>query len=286
MLLDHPLTALIGRPFFVLNMLLLSVFGPVLLVALWQQWRHARWSKQARYEATLNRKALLWLHKHDDWDKVCLPDESPRETMYLPGWKPRWLLVTNRRVLLFAASARERRLQQEWTRRDVVFAGHPDQEPLARPARLWRRLLLARTNLTLRFHNGDRLTLRCASAFAAARVAKLLMQARPMVAPAVLAAPSDLRRPKAHRRWHEVAASFVIPGCGQWLQDRFVSGTVLFTAAVLLSLLDWGSIVWAAYEPKMHVSLLSKTLPLFTWLALALAAADAFHFSSTRKRVS
>ena len=37
LLLDHPLTALIGRPFFVLNMLLLSVFGPVLLVALWQQ---------------------------------------------------------------------------------------------------------------------------------------------------------------------------------------------------------------------------------------------------------
>ena len=51
LVLDHPLTALIGRPFFVLNMLLLSVFGPVLLVALWQQWRHARWSKQARYEA-------------------------------------------------------------------------------------------------------------------------------------------------------------------------------------------------------------------------------------------
>ena len=104
------MTALIGRPFFVLNMLLLSVFGPVLLVALWHQWRHARWSKQARYEATLNRKALLWLHKHDDWDKVCLPDESPREAMYLPCRKPRWLWVTNRRVLLFAGSARERRL--------------------------------------------------------------------------------------------------------------------------------------------------------------------------------
>ena len=68
LLLDHPLTALIGRPFFVLNKLLLSVFGPVLLVALWLQWRHARLSKQARYEATLNRKALLWLHKHDDWE--------------------------------------------------------------------------------------------------------------------------------------------------------------------------------------------------------------------------
>ncbi len=266
------------------QMAVLSVAVPVLLVALWQQWRYARLSARPNYEATLNHKALAWLDRHDDWDKVRQPGEAPRETLYLPGWKPRWLLVTNQRILLFAAGARERRLQQEWPRRSVVNAGHPRDEPDGQRPWLWRRVLLPQPNLTLKFDTGERLTGRCASSVTAGRAAALLMQARPAPAQAASGRAARSGRRQARRRWHEVLASFVVPGLGQWLQDRFVTGTVLFTAGVLLCLLGWGPVLWAADGPKMHVDMLSKAFAILMWLALSVAAAmDAFHFSATRK---
>lgn len=278
-LVGDPIRAAANRPLLLLNAAWLSILGPVFLVALWQHWRHLRLAAKPRYESTLNHKALLWLDRHDDWDQVSQPGEVPRETVYLPGWKARWLLVTNQRVLLFAASARERRLQREWPRRSIVFAGRPQDAPGGRQPWLVRRLLLRLPNLALVFDGGERLVLRCASAVTADRAARLLMQARP---PQAQLRPSGRR--KVRRRWHEVAASFLVPGTGQLLQDRFVTGTVLLTAGILLCLLGWGPVVWASNGPKMHVGLFEKAYVALLWLALVLAAAaDAFHFSATRR---
>lgn len=278
-LVGDPVRAAASKPLLFLSAVWLSFLAPVFLVALWQQWRHTRLAAEARYESTLNHKALLWLDRHDDWDQVSQPGEVPRETLYLPGWKARWLLVTNQRVLLFAASARERRLQREWPRRSIVFAGRPQDAPGGRQPWLGRRLVLRLPNLALVFNDGERLALRCASAVTADRTAQLLMQARPSQAPTQPAAQRKVRR-----RWHEVVASFLVPGTGQLLQDRFVTGTVLLTAGILLCLLGWGPVVWASNGPKMHVGLFEKAYVALLWLALVLAAAaDAFHFSATRR---
>jgi hypothetical protein len=259
---------------------LLGLLTPVVAAALWQQWRHERLMHQPRYESTLNDKARRWLGDHDDFDRVREEGESPRESIHLLGWKPRWLLVTNRRVLLFAASARERRLQQAWPRGALAVAAEPAALPGHRPRPLWSRLFWPEANLVLRFVDGTELKLRCASAVSAARVAQLL--SRTGAAPvAHRHAPAFV---PARRRWHEVAASLVVPGSGQWLQGRFVTGLVLFTAGLLLCLLDWGPVAWAAYGPKMHVGLFSKLGALAVWSALALAAAaDAYHFSAARR---
>ena len=267
-----------------LNLLVWSVLLPVLLVAIWQLRRHERLAASARYETTLNHKALVWLDQHDDWDSVRRNGETPRETLFLPGWKPRWLLVTNQRVLLFAASARERRLQREWPRGALTFAGRLQDEPGARPPALWRRLLLASPNLVLRFDGVERLMLRGASSVTTSRIAALLMQGRPARPRSATSSAPVRASVRPARRWHEVLASFVVPGLGQWLQDRFVTGTVLFTAGVLLCLVGWGPVMWASSGPKMHVDLTQKAFALALWLAFALvAAADAFHFSATRK---
>ena len=265
-----------------LRLLVLCLFVPALLAALWQQWRHERLSAQARYEPALNQRAISWLRDHDDFDRVKLEGEVARETVFVPGWRPRWLLVTNRRVLLFAASARERRLLSEWPRRAVVYAGPPAHAPGGTRSSPWLALLLPAPNLALTFTTGTTLALRCASGATAQRVAELLM-ASPAMPEETVAIPGGLMA-MGPRRWHEVLASLLVPGTGQWLQGRFTTGVVLFTAALLLAIFEWWPVAWALHGPKMEVSALSVSWALATWLLVALVAgSDAWHFSATRR---
>jgi hypothetical protein len=265
-----------------LRLLALCVLVPGLAGAWWQQWRHDRLASRPEYEAALNHRAVEWLRSRDDFERVKLESEAPRETVYLPGWRPRWLLVTNRRILLFAASAGERRLLSEWPRRSVVFAGPPEQAPGGRQRSLWSRLMRP-PNLVLCFTTGTTLRLHCASGATARRVAELLM-----ASPAILEEDDPalaVARPQAvRRRWHEVLASLLVPGTGQWLQGRFATGAVLFAAAVLLAVYDWAPVVWALQAPKVDVSALSVVSAGFTWLLLVLlASSDAWQFSATRR---
>lgn len=254
-----------------LRLLALCVIACVAPVAIWQRRRHARLAREPELEATLNHRAIAWLRSHDDWDRVREDGETPRETVYLPGWNPRWLLVTSRRILLFAASGRDRRLQRQWPRRAVVAAA---PEPLQRrPA--WLRAVTTEPNLCIAFSDGSSLSLRCASTVTAERVAQLLQAG----ATAAGAVPTSLAATR--RRWHEVLASLVVPGTGQWLQGRFATGAVLFTGAVLLTLFDWGPVAWASHGPKMEVSPLAVAAVAMTWVLFALVAAgDAWRFSA------
>lgn len=234
-----------------------------------------RWrSTRPEHEAALNQRAVEWLTAHDDFDRIRLPSEAPRETVYLPGWHSRWLLVTNRRVLLFVASARERRLASEWPRRAVVSAELPTR------ASAWEWFWGA-PNLVLTFTTGTTLRLRCASAVTARRVAQLLMSSPALPDP--MAGTVQIPLP-APRRWHEVLASFVVPGSGQWLQGRFATGVALFTAGLLLCAYVWGPVLWALHGPKMEVSTRSIANAFIAWLLIALvASSDAWRFSAARR---
>jgi hypothetical protein len=262
-----------------LRLLALSVLLPLLPVALWEQWRHARVSAQEDYEAALNDRAVNWLRAQEDFDRVKLEGEMPRETVYIPGWRSRWLLVTNRRVLLFAASARERRLLSEWSRRAVTMAGAGDDVPPQAKLPVWQRLFRLAPNLGVCFTTGTVLRLRCASSVTARRVAQLLMSS-PAI-PETGAAP--LYEAPQPRGWHEVVASFVVPGSGQLLQGRFVIGTLLFIAALLLAVVELGPVLWALQGPGMDFSPITATSAVVLWLLISLVAgSDAHHFSTSR----
>jgi hypothetical protein len=190
-----------------LRLLLLAVVLPTYLAFLWRQRRHEKIARQPTYEPALNYQAVEWLRLHGDFDRLKLEDELPRETVLVTGWRPRWLLVTNRRVLLFAAAGKQRRLRSEWPRRSVVFAGRPEElMPAQRPA-AWLRLFRRPPNLTLSFTTGTTLHLRCASAVTAARVAQLLMSSPALEAGSVQLSAA----PPGRRRWHEVLASLFAP---------------------------------------------------------------------------
>jgi hypothetical protein len=84
-----------------------------------------------------------------------------------------------------------------------------------------------------------------------------------------------------HSRWQQAAASFVVPGSGQWMQGRFLAGTVLFTVALLVCILVWGPVLWASTGPKMHVGLQVKLGAFAVWLLVSVASAiDASRFRS------
>ena len=239
--------------------------------------RHRQLALRPEAEEAENEPANEWLRAPAEFDRVRLDSETAREALYLPGRVPRWLLVSNRRILLFVGKAGERRLASEWPRRGVVFAGAPADIPAQRP--FWQKLLRP-ANLALTFTTGTTVYLRCASEAAGRRVAQLLMSS-----PALPGDEGSIQVPLAPRqRWPEVLASFVVPGSGQWLQGRFAIGTLLFTAALLLCIFGWAPVLWALHGPKMEVSRHSIAVAFVAWLLAPLvASSDAWRFGAGRR---
>ncbi len=242
------------------------------------QYRRAL-SLRPECEPALNRPAIDWLDAPGGFERVRLDTELPRESVYLPGRRPRWLLVTNRRILLFAASARERRLQSEWPRRAIVFAGAPEQLPGHRSA---LQRLLKPANLVLSFTTGTTLYLDCASRATADRVAQLLMSSPAL--PEESGGNSVLIPRGPRRRWHEVIASLLVPGAGQCLQGRLAAGAALFMAALLLGLYGGMSLARSLHGPQLHLPGLGAVAALAGWILVSLVASrDAWRFSAKRR---
>lgn len=100
-----------------------------------------RWlQRQARRpdaEAVLNIVPVRWLMRSDDWGRVAAPGEHVRETWLLRHlWRPRWVIMSNQRLLVFTARARARKLVAEYPRREVVRVSLRDGHTL----RWWQRI--------------------------------------------------------------------------------------------------------------------------------------------------
>jgi hypothetical protein len=265
-----------------LRLLLLVAVPALLLPAWWQQRRHSRLIARPEYEVALNQKAIAWLCGRD-FERVRLEGEIARETVYLPGWRPRWLLVTNRRLLLFTGGARERQLLSEWPRRSIVHAGCPADLPPQLRRAPWLQALMRTPNLALAFTTGTVLQLHSASGITALRVAQLLMSS-PALPDETTVVPA-FRDERTPRRWHEVLASCLLPGAGQCLQGRFTAGAVLFTLTLLLFVQAWAPLVLALRLAPGEWPVLGIAWALGASLLLVLVAgSDAWHFSATRLR--
>jgi len=105
--------------------LLLVVFTGLGLLSLGlmvlQVWWWRRLARQPEQEAVLNALPVRWLLRHADWSRVALPDEHVRETWLLRHWwRPRWLVLTNQRLLVFKVQGLGRRtLEHAWPRKQV-----------------------------------------------------------------------------------------------------------------------------------------------------------------------
>jgi hypothetical protein len=221
---------------------------------------------------------MQWLRTLD-WKGLAEDGEAPREAVYLPGWRPQWLLVTNRRLLLFAASRRGQRLLAHWPRRAVLFAGAPEQLAESSPRALWARLWTLPPNLALQLDDGTQLALRSASTVTARRAAQLLL----MGATVSTWAREPGTTPRTRRRWHEVVAAFLLPGAGQCLQGRFATGALLLAGAMLLFFLQWGPLL-RTQGLRLEAPSAQQASALLNWVLLSLlAATDAFQFSAARR---
>lgn len=108
------------------------------LLAWWGTWWLRRQARQEAAEAVLNVVPVRWLMRSDDWQRVAVPGEHVRETWLLRHlWRPRWLILTNQRLLVFTARARARRLVLEVPRREVVRVSLRERGTL----RWWERLV-------------------------------------------------------------------------------------------------------------------------------------------------
>jgi hypothetical protein len=228
---------------------ILALMGSGLLW--WWQHRLQRLAQDPAFEATINGVATYLLRNTPNWAQVARPGEHVRETLLLqrPG-KLRWLILSNRRLISHVSGARERVLEAQWSRNDVLEA-----RPL-RPMEVawWQRLLSGPgMGAWLRIQMVDGTVLQGAthSAVTAQRTLAQLNitahQMRPLeeideayhraralhkakVQRAAQAKDAQVRAAQAQAKlwpW-QVAASALVPGAGQWWQRRLGSALLLF----------------------------------------------------------
>lgn len=81
------------------------------------------------------------------------------------------------------------------------------------------------------------------------------------------------------RLLRETLAAFVVPGSGQWMQGRFVTGTTTFAVALLLAVFSWGPVLWALAGSRMDIHPQTQQTAALLWLAISLVSAvDALSF--------
>lgn len=215
------------------------------------------------------RLALAWAAARPDWEpvinawalqslsrpelaQVLEPNETVRETLLLAGLPARWVVLTQRRILVFSVNLRDRTLRQSIAITDV------GQARLRRWARLsWRSRLRSLWNgglAKLELGGSSRMLLSgdVVSVRTAERVVALLSLQRARV-PRPVRASAPL--PSAGGRWRwQVLASAMVPGLGQWMQRRAGTGLIFFLAFAVLMLAGTVPLAWTLAGPRAAVS--------------------------------
>lgn len=131
-------TVLGGQASRVLVMATVGLGMTGLLALSWlSTWWLRRQARRPDAEAVLNIVPVRWLMRSGDWQRVAAPGELVRETWLLRHlWRPRWLILSNQRLLVFSGRPRGRVLQGDWTRKEVVRVSLRE----GRTLRWWQRL--------------------------------------------------------------------------------------------------------------------------------------------------
>lgn len=276
LVLVMPLAWLAGiQPVQIVLMVLLLFFG-IVFGAMLLSLRFVR--MQEGLEGVANRSAIRFLQKNDAFWHGMEEGEHPQETLIVReggSMAMTWVVLTNQRLLIYAATYFDQSLKAQYARSDVVKTRlfEPPQHSL------WQRVSSAvwpRYRIDVRVQDG-----RIWSAWAASSVvaARRLVQslAQPATRPSVRSnlaastatAASAVRPQPAYLQpkgsaLQQTTASLLVPGLGQWLQRRNRSAAYIFTcwcSALLFVVLP---IAWALDGTKTFVP------PVIIGLAAAL----------------
>lgn len=250
-----------------------------------------RWRRAADHEPLSNFLAVHWLQQHTRWAQELRPGERLRETLIATQGFPGalvWLVMTDQRLLMYAANGRERVLSHAHERHEILQA-----QVTERPARHWlgrlRNRLWPHWRLTLTFRHGPVWTAQVASSVVTAQRMAALLDLAPVLRPASVSPPSrrqatgtdePTQRATAARR--QVVASLLMPGLGQWMQQRNRSALLLWVFWLLGLVFALLPVLWTLMGPRAEVS--GRTLLLTGEVMLLLHLGAAWDAWRMRQR--
>lgn len=258
------------------------LIGAAAAALLWRKLRNG--GQDAGMDALLNQPAVLALARRDAFWTLREPGELPRETLMLGAGRGgrHWLVLTNRRLLVFVSNLADARLVRECARRDVVRAAVVTGKDL-RPGQRISGALLGGCWLRLDFRDGERLEGMTMTRLTAERFARLLGAAAPAfgddaavrMAPARTPAASRLapgRVPDESRAAWQTLASLLVPGLGQWMQRRAGTALLMFLLWAGVVIVAALPVAWTLWAPRAAVSAQVALGALAVYAAVCLAA--------------
>lgn len=261
--------------------LILPLVGAALFA---RQLRRA--SHDPEVDAFMNQAAVAALEQKDAFWKLRLPGERPRETLMLnQTWGGRhWLVLTDKRLLVFAATFTDYTLKSQHARRDIMGAAVVPPPELSR-ARRWHASLAGGSVMRIEMRDGTALEGMTASPLTAQRFAALLgpgpgFDAAGTLLPTRLAPGQVEDQGEATR---QALSSLLVPGLGQWMQGRSATALLMFLAWAGVLLAAALPVVWTLWAPRAAVSPHTVAVAAVSYAVVCLTAAfDAWRM---RERV-
>jgi hypothetical protein len=237
-------------------------------------------------DAFMNQAAVAALEQKDAFWKLRLPGERPRETLMLnQTWGGRhWLVLTDKRLLVFTATFTDYTLKSQHARRDIMGAAVVPPPELSRAQR-WHASLAGGSMMRIEMRDGGSLEGVTASPMTARRFAALVGHAPGFEAAGTLLptrrAPGQVEDQGEAAR--QALASLLVPGLGQWMQGRSGTALLMFLAWAGVLLAAALPVVWTLWAPRAAVSPHTVAVTATSYAVVCLTAAfDAWRM---RERV-
>ncbi|MFO1265239.1 MAG: hypothetical protein U1E84_18205 [Rhodoferax sp.] len=269
-----------GQPFWLVRWLApLGAWGSVavasalsLLMLVYARLAYGWASSRPHWESVLNAWALQSLSR-PELARVLEPGETVRETLVLTGLPMRWVVLTQRRVLVFAVNRRDRTLRHAFDNSEITHASAKHWAQWS-----WRSRLRSVWNggvvkLELQSQGKTLLSGYVVSAITAQRMVALLALQSDRAATRKSGQRNRITDGNGgHWRW-QVLASTLVPGLGQWMQHRPGTALLLFLMFAVLTLAITVPLVWTLWGPRAAVSADRVANTVVSHFMLALIAA-------------
>lgn len=262
-------------------LMLVIVLAPFLM-----RWNVRRFQQQPAMEVFFNFRAVRLLQESASIWKMLQPDELPQETLMIKPSKGalNWLVLTNRRLLVFATHLKDTTLVSEYLRKDILRLHIVEKSEMSRMQKIQRAFMFAGELIRIEIRGSAALEGHAFSAQTVRRMAAQL-QTEAQQAHSIgdmhqmqldQAIPRLTANPAQDANRHAIA-SFLAPGLGQWMQRR--SGAAfLYFLAWLLALSTALPVAWTLWTRLAAVptQLIVFAACVYVFIC-TLAAFDAWH---------
>lgn len=270
--------------------LLLQLF--LVLFIMLVNWNVRRGAGNPLSEAIFNYRAIQFLKTDVTFWRLRQPDELPQETLMLVRAKGgfHWLVLTNRRLLVFVANLRDRTLAHEYPRSAISQLRLLEPHEITWGQKLHRFLSAAGEVIRVEFKDGTSLDGFASSTQTVRRMAAQL-QSTSFDTPSI----NDMQQSQNARVIPRIAeaqnteailqaiASFLIPGLGQWVQNRSSTALLFFIAWLLVSMVVV-VVAWTLWKSLAAVSLWMIIFTASCYIIVCIVAAwDAWRMRTRQQ---